>query len=268
MTKVSNNILVFINDQAKDINDLILNENSEVEKIFPNIFSIVVDSKPLDWLIKTYSSQELAENEYNNLMILKDCKNIPKILASGSVKREFNYIILSRAKGIDLYEYVKVNNISENESKKIMKNLLTTVKYIHGKKLIHGDIKIENIIYDYNSNDICLIDFESSKRTLEFMSPEQCGNSNKNVTNKTDIWSCGIVLYCMLSKKCPFTTAKGILTKNPIFPSKFSSKLQDLLSCMLDKNPRIRIIVDDALNHEWFDDDSSITPVSSQEFMN
>ena len=72
----------------------------------------------------------------------------------------FLYQILENCKGIELYKYVE-RNFGKYDIffvKNTIKNIMLGVKYIHKKKVIHNDLKLENIIVETNGN-IKIIDF-------------------------------------------------------------------------------------------------------------
>ena len=80
-----------------------------------------------------------------------------------------------------------------------------TLEYIHGRKVLHRDIKVSNIFLSKN-NTVKLGDFGISKvlestqeiantvvGTPYYMSPEVC--ENKPFSFKSDVWALGCVLY-------------------------------------------------------------------------
>ncbi len=89
-----------------------------------------------------------------------------------------------------------------------------TLEYIHGRKILHRDIKLTNIFLTGN-NTVKLGDFGIS-RVLEstceaamtvvgtpyYMSPEVC--ESKPYTYKSDVWSLGCVLYELCALDHPF----------------------------------------------------------------
>lgn len=88
------------------------------------------------------------------------------------------------------------------------------MKHIHDRKIIHRDIKTQNIFL--TKDEICKIgDFGIAKvllHTMEkaktivgtpfYLSPEII--ENKPYSFKSDVWSCGIVLYELCCRKPPF----------------------------------------------------------------
>ena len=115
---------------------------------------------------------------------------------------------MSYAEGGDLSKKIKeAKGVHFHES--IILGWFTQVslalKHIHERKVIHRDLKCENIFLT-KDNLVKIGDFgiaKSLKQSIEkmksvvgtpyYMSPEIC--DNKDYTNKTDIWSLGVVLY-------------------------------------------------------------------------
>lgn len=238
--------MIFLNVDATNINDIFLNEEWSLEKLpeIENIYAISVNGNRIDWLVKKYKTEKHAKYEINILQKLKRIDNIPKILAV-NLSAKISYIILSKFPGMDLYTYVQAtpSGVPENEAKNIIKQILITLKKIHSKNIIHLDIKPENIIYNKNTYKVYLIDFED-KQTREYSSPEQSKGYCK-LTPKTDIWSLGITLCFILTKKQP--------PKVLSFPKNWSVNLKDFISCLLEPDVDIRYSVREALNHSWLD---------------
>ena len=172
---------------------------------------------------------KLHKNQNKN-SILKEIellKNIdhPNIVKYYNYIEEENeniyYIIMEYLDGGTLENYLieNKNNIDENESRIIIKQLLEALNYLHYKcDICHRDIKPENILFSKNNQNIPLIklvdfglssDFFESKNILEncgtliYMAPEQI--SRKIYSKAVDVWSVGVILYMLLNKgKHPF----------------------------------------------------------------
>jgi serine/threonine-protein kinase len=103
----------------------------------------------------------------------------------------------------------------------ISKQICRGLRYAHSQNVIHRDIKPQNVLID-KENMARLSDFGIAKifassgitmtgvtvGTPEYMSPEQA--EGRDVDYKTDIYSLGVVIYEMLTKKPPF------LANNPV----------------------------------------------------
>ena len=200
------------------------------------------------------------------------------------------YIIMEYIKGGTLKTYMKKNkeNLYENTTKKIIFYLLNAINYLHKLKIIHSDIKPENIMFE-NEEDIStlkLIDFGLSSfnnkeneycGTFLYMAPEILFNNKKLLTNEIDIWSVGIIMYQLLNKNIHPFFNKFELKKNKIYHKKdfllenlkkyeksnklifhnenyISRKAKNLLFNLLQIKSKNRIQSNLALNHIWFDD--------------
>jgi serine/threonine protein kinase len=245
-------VIVFINDDAKDVSDLFLNKDWKIKKLYDQVYTITIGDYKLDWLVKTYSRQSHAKKEFSNLEKMKNVNGVPKLLASGFSKK-LNYNMISRAPGCDLYDYVYKNGImNEKEIRVVAKQLLAIIKNVHACDIIHGDIKPENIIYDRKNKVVTLIDFED-KHTEDYRSPEQV--IEKALNYKTDVWSIGITLFFLKTKRVPFEGEREILNKPIKFPSTWSVEFSDFMSCLIERNLRFRYNTSEALNHSWITSD-------------
>jgi len=144
----------------------------------------------------------------------------------------------------------------------IMKDVLAAVGYAHKKKVIHRDIKPDNVLLDRNGKAY-LTDFGIAKPlgateltntgarlgTPTYMAPEQI-RGLKDVTARADIYAVGVLFYEMLTGKPPFHGDDPIVLSHahcyePPAPMKrrgapFPDELQELVMGCLEKEPRRR----------------------------
>ena len=164
----------------------------------------------------------------------------------------------------DLKSVIKKQILNDNlllEEDQIWKwfvEIVAAVKYIHSRKIIHRDIKVENIFIS-SDNNVKLGDFGISKSlensmdlaqsgvgTPYYLSPEICQGLKYNF--KTDIWMMGCLLYELSTLKKPFKSESiKILIQNiiykepePIANTNYSDTLIELISIMLKKQPEKR----------------------------
>lgn len=245
---MSHSVVIFINKNAANINDLFLNEDWCLTELFHRVYNITVRNQNLDWLVKVHPEKKYATREITRLGKLKNIDGIPKVLAVG-LSNKLNYIILSRANGMDLYEYIKkYGKMEELQIRAIASQLLTIIRQVHRKGIVHRDIKPENVIYDDKKNKVVLIDFEG-KQTDEYRSPEQV--TGGAVTNKTDIWAVGILCYYLARGNTPYHTPREILKGKLKFSKKWSENFKDFLSCLLEREIKYRYSTREALEHVW-----------------
>ena len=113
-------------------------------------------------------------------------------------------------------EIEKKKMFSERIAADIMRQLLSAIIYCHKRNIAHRDLKLENILIDqYNEDQIHIkvIDFgtaelfdsytkfRNSVGTIYYLAPEVL---MKCYDEKCDIWSCGVILYTLLSGSPPF----------------------------------------------------------------
>ena len=182
------------------------------------------------------------------------------------------YIIQEYASGKELFDYIiQKKKLSEKESLKYFQQIISGIEYIHKLRICHRDLKPENIILTLN-NEIKLIDFGLSN----FYNKNQllktpCGSplyaapellkGKKYSGLKIDIWSCGIILYLMVTGNLPFndnneiSLFKQIIKGKYFIPSFVSKNCSDLIKKMLITNPLKRITLNEIKEHSWFKND-------------
>ena len=229
-------------------------------------------------IIEKSSNDEEKEDEIKNeINILRklDHPNILKINDFFSTKKEYFLITEFCPEGELFYEIKNFAPFDEALAGWYMKQILSAVNYCHKSKIIHRDLKPENIlIYQRNKkgfNSIKIIDFGTAilfnkkdknlAGSIYYLAPEIISKKRK-YTEKCDIWSCGIIMYILLTGKPPFNgdsdeeILKKILQNHldlEIYPwSVISLKAKDLIKKLLETDTKKRITAEEALNHEWF----------------
>lgn len=160
--------------------------------------------------VKHKNIRNNLQNEIKILNELNDVKGVIKMIEYNNDMIIFPFY----PKG-DLFTFVKneCKMIKETKCIKIFLQILSIVEKLHQKNIIHRDIKLENFLIDSN-DDIILIDFEFAIKqndliqyrtagSLQYISPEMLYNENYNV--KTDIWSLGVLLHVLVTKRYPFS---------------------------------------------------------------
>eukprot|EP00299_Pterocystis_sp_00344_P006951 c2009_g1_i1.p1 GENE.c2009_g1_i1~~c2009_g1_i1.p1 ORF type:complete len:298 (+),score=55.30 c2009_g1_i1:64-957(+) len=146
--------------------------------------------------------------------------------------------------------------------------ILQAIQHIHACGVAHRDIKPENILVDFTTNSVKLIDFgfattetlsRSTHGTLDYTAPEILRRHGFD-PKRADIWSCGVVLFVMLTGRLPFSgdshsqTARSIAAGYFLLPAELSPDAKDLISQMLQTDPCRRATIPQLLTHRFFRD--------------
>ncbi|CAK92709.1 unnamed protein product (macronuclear) [Paramecium tetraurelia] len=178
------------------------------------------------------------------------------------------YLITEYAPGGELFEHiVSKSRLEEREAGRIFFQLLNAIEYIHQLGIVHRDLKPENILLDSNKQ-VKVVDFGLSNlyqpnQKLHTPCGSPCYAAPEMVSGlpyeglKTDIWSCGIILYAMICGCVPFEdqNTKQLYEKikhsDYKLPKSVSPQAADLLRKILQKDPSKRITIPEIRQHDF-----------------
>ncbi|KAK9918051.1 hypothetical protein WJX75_000792 [Coccomyxa subellipsoidea] len=196
-------------------------------------------------------------------------------------------IVMEYANGGDMFDYVIKNKgsgpgegLPEDVARGFFQQLILALDFCQKLGIANRDIKLENTLLN-NSTPIPrvkLCDFGYSKNefvdsrpksvsgTPDYIAPEILLNDHYD--GKTaDIWSCGVMLYVMLTAVLPFAKrgddrANNLVRLQQLFPRIVAGQYQpprrasdvcrDLLKRMLTPDPNHRITAPQIMQHPWF----------------
>ncbi|KAI9009913.1 hypothetical protein CLU79DRAFT_774464 [Phycomyces nitens] len=144
------------------------------------------------------------------------------------------YIVMGlHGAGMDLFDYIELKNgMTEEEIRDIFRQVASAVHHLHSHKIIHRDIKDENVILDQHGG-VRLIDFGSAAYlregrryetfvgTLDYAAPEILRGQNYEGPPQ-DIWALGILLYTLMYRENPFYDIDEIMAQELRVPFTFS----------------------------------------------
>jgi calcium-dependent protein kinase len=213
-------------------------------------------------------------NEINILRTM-DHPNILKIFEFYSGKDSYS-IVTEMCSGGELFqEIIDKGPFNERYSAYVMYQILSAINYCHNMNIIHRDLKPENILIvkrekgGYPLLKVC--DFGTSKMVEKgsvqrklvgssyYIAPEVL---RKNYNEKCDLWSCGVIMYILLSGRPPFggdndneimkrvSTGRYDLTSSPF--DKCSNEALALIKSLLVMDVNKRMSAEEALAHPWF----------------
>lgn len=170
------------------------------------------------------------------------------------------------------YKISECQQFDESMACNIMRQILSCLEYCHRNHIAHLDIKPENLIFESNDPGalLKLIDFGTStiynpeeKMTIKigtpaYMAPEVFKN---NYNEKCDVWSCGVILFVMLSGMLPFggdtedEIREAVLNDDVSFADEewlfISGEAKAFIRRLLEKNPLARYSAAQALMDPW-----------------
>ncbi|MBD2354004.1 AAA family ATPase [Tolypothrix sp. FACHB-123] len=131
-------------------------------------------------------------------------------------------LILEDFGGISLLEYTKTQPLELSEFLAIALQITDILQQVHQHRVIHKDIKPDNILINPQTKEVKLIDFSIAsllprqtqkiknpnvlEGTLTYISPEQTGRMNRGVDYRSDFYSLGVTFFELLTGQPPFSS--------------------------------------------------------------
>jgi serine/threonine protein kinase len=161
------------------------------------------------------------------------------------------------------------NELSWSELKRIAKQILKGVQYLHQKGIIHGDLKPDNVALT-RIGGVKLIDFaysqpkgvirdEENRGTLTYAAPELFYDRPYD-TEKVDIWALGITFFVMFAQQMPYDEGTETEVMRQIcagrirYPVGIDLTLRALIRRMTALRPSQRPTIEQVLAHPFFDE--------------
>ena len=241
----------------------------------------------MDNIVAIKTIEKTEDNMVDDLEIKNEI-NILKQLSHPNIVKVYEffdtilyyYIVTEYCKKGELFSYIK-NRYSERQLAVLFYQVFSGLCYLHEKKIIHRDLKLENIMVSEIEKDILtgeeyfwikIIDFGTAKifeknkteksiiGSSYYIAPEVL---KQKYNEKCDTWSVGVILYMTLVGVAPFDGKSDDEIIKRIKIGKFnksnsrfvehSEEAKDLVYKLLEKNIEKRYSAKEALNHPWFE---------------
>lgn len=202
--------------------------------------------------------------DHTNIVALNDVLYSPKRV----------FMVMELVRGGELFESI-VSNGRQDETiaRRYFHQLIDAVHYCHHRGVYHRDLKPENLLLG-DEGELKITDFGfSAMRSYgahllrtNCGSPHYCapevwnGRQDGYDGRKNDAWSCGIILYVMLTGKQPFFDEDDDVLLDKVnegkveYPDFLSDDAIDLMKHLLDRDPNRRYSLSRVKKHPWFAD--------------
>ncbi|XP_030974547.1 serine/threonine-protein kinase TIO isoform X3 [Quercus lobata] len=227
----------------------------------------------MKFIMKHGKSEKDIQNLRQEIEILRKLKheNIIEMLDSFESEQEF-CVVTEFAQG-ELFEILEDDKcLPEEQVQAIAKQLVRALHYLHSNRIIHRDMKPQNILIGAGSV-VKLCDFgfaramstntvvlRSIKGTPLYMAPELVREQPYNHT--ADLWSLGVILYELFVGQPPFYTNSVYalirhIVKDPVkYPDNMSQNFKSFLRGLLNKVPQNRLTWPTLLEHPFVQETS------------
>ncbi|XP_009384456.2 CBL-interacting protein kinase 1 isoform X1 [Musa acuminata AAA Group] len=225
--------------------------------------------------IQSLKIDDQIKREIGTLKLLKH-PNVVRLHEVSASKTKI-YMVLEYVNGGELFDKIaSKGKLSEGEGRKLFQQLIDGVSHCHDKGVYHRDLKPENVLVDAKGN-IKISDFGLSALpqhlgndgllhttcgSPNYIAPEVLCNRGYDGA-RSDIWSCGVILYVILTGCLPFddrnfaVLCQKICRGDTKIPRWLSPGAQNMLRRILDPNPVTRINVAGIRADDWFKKDYS-----------
>ena len=191
------------------------------------------------------------------------------------------HLVMDLCAGGELFDaIIKQGTYSEKDAATMIRTIVSVVAHCHSMSVMHRDLKPENFLFESDKKDsriLCTdfglsVFFKPGQQFSEvvgsayYVAPEVL---RKRYGPEADIWSCGVILYILLSGVPPFWGEtethifQSILNSDLEFESdpwpQISDAAKDCVRRMLERNPAKRAKADEILKHPWMKENGVAT---------
>ncbi|XP_077537658.1 MAP/microtubule affinity-regulating kinase 3-like isoform X12 [Haemaphysalis longicornis] len=218
---------------------------------------------------KTQLNPSSLQKLFREVRIMKmlDHPNIVKLYQVIETEKTL-YLVMEYASGGEVFDYLVAHGrMKEKEARAKFRQIVSAVQYCHQKRIIHRDLKAENLLLDGEMN-IKIADFGFSNEFVPGLKLDTfCGSppyaapelfqGKKYDGPEVDVWSLGVILYTLVSGSLPFDGAnlkelrERVLRGKYRIPFYMSTDCENLLKKFLVLNPAKRATLEVIMKDKW-----------------
>lgn len=225
-------------------------------------------------VIKVVNKRDYLGGKYGReYRILKELNHPNIIRYFGSYEFRYKvYLVMEYCEGNNLLtDIIKDGSLTENSARGYLREITEGLCYLHARAVIHRDLKPDNILVEQKSKSVKIVNFGLSEKLIKggnkgvakvrsvfYSAPEI---DEGKCSEKSDIWSMGVILYLMLSGNVPYlgeTSTELIKLKKKIEPefkgykwTRVSEDAKDFIRRCLKRKEKARMSALEALEHSW-----------------
>uniref|UniRef100_A0A8D0AQ48 non-specific serine/threonine protein kinase n=1 Tax=Sander lucioperca TaxID=283035 RepID=A0A8D0AQ48_SANLU len=211
----------------------------------------------------------LSQQLFREVRIMKllNHPNIVKLFEVIETEKTL-YLVMEYASGGEVFDYLVAHGrMKEKEARAKFRQIVSAVQYCHQRRIVHRDLKAENLLLDADMN-IKIADFGfSNEFTVGSKLDTFCGSppyaapelfqGKKYDGPEVDVWSLGVILYTLVSGSLPFDgqnlkeLRERVLRGKYRIPFYMSTDCENLLKKLLVLNPVKRGSLEQIMKDHW-----------------
>lgn len=180
--------------------------------------------------------EQVRDAECKEYDLLKeiDHRNVVKAIDFYPDEHLGPHLVLEYVDGEELLKYIAKlpkEAYTEQLARGLFRQVLEALAHLHvlkdGKRIVHRDVKPDNLLVESVNQRVVLIDFNVSRKynpdedtmidvtgVVQYTAPEMYEQGGSGYDEKVDVWSAGVVLYLMLTGRQPFTGSDEEIVAN------------------------------------------------------